>query len=249
MNRPTFYCAGSSAALTYASEFLHALGWTNTPVPSPAATHLLLPVPSFDANGQIKGGLLLEEILAQLPHDVTVIGGNLNHTALKSYHTIDLLQDTRYLAENALITAYCAVRVAMEKLPVTLRDCPVLVIGWGRIGKCLTKLLRSMGARVTVAARKDSDKAMLTALGYDVQDSLSLVPAAYRLIYNTAPNLIVPADFCGNALKIELASQLGIQGSDVIWAKGLPGLLAPESSGKLIAETVYRILSGKEVRA
>jgi len=247
MNRPVFYSGGSSAALTYAARFLKDHGWEETALPSSSVTHLLLPVPSFDADGKIKGGVALEKILPQLPKDVTVIGGNLKHAALKSYRTTDLLLDTSYLAVNADITAYCAIRVAMEKLPVTLRGCPVLVIGWGRIGKCLAKLLRQMGARVAVAARKESDKAMLAALGYAVQDSLALIPGTYRLIYNTVPAPMVPAGFCEGALKIELASKLGIQGDGVIWARGLPGLLAPESSGKLIAETVHRIISEKEV--
>jgi hypothetical protein len=46
----------------------------------------------------------------------------------------------------------------------------------------------------------------------------------------------------GKALKIDLASQPGIGGNDVIWARGLPGKNAPESSGKLIAQTVLRKL-------
>ena len=49
--------------------------------------------------------------------------------------------------------------------------------------------------------------------------------------------------FCfGNALKIDLASKPGIGGSDVIWARGLPGKDAPESSGELIAKTIIRLM-------
>ena len=43
-----------------------------------------------------------------------------------------------------------------------------------------------------------------------------------------------------DCIKIELASQPGIAGNDVINARGLPNLEAPETSGELIARTVLR---------
>ena len=46
-----------------------------------------------------------------------------------------------------------------------LADCKVLVIGWGRIGKCLAALLKGLEADVTVVARKETDRAILHALG------------------------------------------------------------------------------------
>ena len=42
-------------------------------------------------------------------------------------------------------------------------------------------------------------------------------------------------------MKIDLASEKGLGGEDVIWARGLPGIHAPESSGRLIAETCLRL--------
>ena len=41
---------------------------------------------------------------------------------------------------------------------------------------------------------------------------------------------------------IDLASEPGMQGKSVIPARGLPGKYAPESSGKLIADTILRVL-------
>jgi len=37
-----------------------------------------------------------------------------------------------------------------------------------------------------------------------------------------------------------------MEADDVIWARGLPGKEAPESSGELIARTVLRLIAGKE---
>ncbi len=240
MKIPTFISAGHTPALTYAVEKLQGV-YPFSPAPNPAAKYLLLPVPSFDAEGYIRGGGSLEDLLVKLPNDITVIGGLLEHPALAGYDTIDLLKDPYYIAENANITAHCAIRLAMQKLPCTLEHCPVLVIGWGRIGKCLCRLLQGLGADVTMAARKDTDLAMLSALGIPAVPLRQLDPARYRLIFNTAPSMIFPQ--CpGNALKIDLASKLGLGGLDVIWARGLPGKDAPESSGKLIADSIFRIL-------
>lgn len=209
--------------------------------PSMEVTHLLLPVPSFGPDGSIVGGGSLRTLLTLLPGNVTVIGGNLDCPELVGYRTVDLLQDEGYLAANAKITAYCAIKTALNQLPVILDGCPVLVIGWGRIGKCLSRLLRQMGANVTVCTRKETDRSILSAMGYAAVDFHQVDLTAYKVIYNTAPTMVFPT--CpGDALKIDLASRLGLGSPDVIWARGLPGKDAPESSGELIAKTLIPIL-------
>ena len=237
MNDLIFYCAGSSRALIYAAAFLMEEGAVFLPCPDHTVTHLLLPVPSFEADGSIKGGGDLNDILAQLPKTVTVIGGNLKRPELEEYEVLDLLEDPWYLARNANITAHCALELALAKLPVTLEKCPVLVVGWGRIGKCMAKLLHALGACVTVAARKESRRVMIEALGYKSCDIESIRTEQYRLIINTVPAMVLP-DTHGTGLKIDLASVPGMAGRDILQARGLPGLLAPESSGALIAQVI-----------
>ena len=194
----------------------------------------------------------MEHVLSDLPEDITVIGGNLSHPALQGYRQLDLLKDPRYLARNAAITAHCAMMLAANRLNVTFADCRVLVIGWGRIGKCLAQLLKAVGATVVVAARKEADRAMAEALGYCVLDTATLPHhlGQFRLIFNTAPEEVINERDSGLCLpecvKIDLASQRGIGGSGVLWARGLPGIHAPDSSGALIAQSVIRMISGKE---
>ena len=240
-----FYTAGYSAALSYAINLLKKENCTILSQPE-GATHLLLPVPSFEPDGKLKGGGDLKLLLEKLPKDITILGGNLNRPELSQYPTADFLKDPMYLAENAAITAHCAVKLAMEKLPVILHKAPVLVIGWGRIGKCLAALLRQIGASVTVAARKEADRSILTALGYRAIPTAGVDTAPYRVIFNTVPVMILP-DSPGDGLKIDLASSLGLGSSDVLWARGLPNRDAPESSGALIARTAMRFVSGKEL--
>lgn len=234
------YTAGYSPAMSYCIQNLKKAGFTLLSEPSMEATHLLLPVPSFTPDGTIVGGGNLRTLLTLLPGNITVIGGNLDCPELTGYATVDLLQDEGYLTANAQITAYCAIKTALNQLPITLDGCPVLIIGWGRIGKCLSRLLRQIGANVTVCARKEKDRRILTAMGYQAVDFHEVDLTAYRVVYNTAPIMVFPS--CpGDALKIDLASRLGLGSPDVIWARGLPGKDAPESSGNLIARTLIPI--------
>lgn len=244
MNELIFYCAGSSRALYYAAAFLMEEGAVFLPCPDHTVTHLLLPIPSFEADGSIKGGGDLTEILTRLPKTVTVIGGNLRRPELAEYETLDLLDDPWYLARNASITAHCTLELALAKLPITLEKCPVLVIGWGRIGKCLSKLLHGLGADVTVAARKESRRVMIDALGYRSCPIEAIRSEKYRLIINTVPAMVLPTA-PGTALKMDLASVPGIGGNDVMQARGLPGQLAPESSGALIAQVITQWIKEK----
>lgn len=231
---------GHSTALDYAVKELEAANWQQ----QDDAPILLLPVPSFDSNGHIKGGGTVDA----LPSGRLIVGGNLHQQVLKKHRCLDLLKNPLYLSENAAITAHCAVCIVMENLPVTLQDCPILVAGWGRIGKCLVRLLRMLGAKVTVAARSEGDRALAGALGYSVLDICDESPdlSGYRVLINTVPAMVFPTQkliSCpSNCLKIDLASTQGIDAPDVIWAKGLPNLDAPESSGKLIAKIIRKEL-------
>lgn len=243
-----FYPINRSPVLCAAEEALKRKGYGVVNLPCESVTHLLLPVPSFDDQGNLNGGGDLESVLAKLPKTITIIGGNLPKNRFPGYKTIDLLKDATYLADNAAITAYCAVRLAMMELPVMLRGCQVLIIGWGRIGRCLAALLWALEADVTIAARREDQRAMAHALGYQAEDTEQLGHNlnGFRLIFNTAPAPVLSEEQIShcrdNCLKIDLASTLGIAGKHVIWARGLPGKDAPESSGRLIAKTAIRLI-------
>ena len=227
LGKTVFYAPDTAGALGYAVALLKEAGCVFAPSPDRTVTHLLLGVPASDPG----------DILQALPADVTVIGGRL--PALPGYRVIELLQDEAFVAENADITARCAVTLAAQRLPVTWKGLPVLVIGWGRIGKCLARLLKNMDAAVTVVARKPEARGMLWALGYEAAATPTQLHR-YRVIFNTADHAGVDA-LSREALSIDLASHRGLLGEDVLWARGLPGKMAPESSGALIAQTVLRL--------
>lgn len=237
------YCLRRNDAIHHAAQILQSFGLPVTDTPDDAVSHLLLPVPSSSVFPE------LQMLLSKLSTEVVISGGNLDAGFLKPYRTVDFLKDPFYLAYNAAITARCAQTLAEEKSGEPLSGRPVLILGWGRIGKCLARNLRADDADVTVAARKESDLAILRALGYRAipisQAGLEL--NRYRFIFNTVPAMILPDIRLGsNCTAIELASTPGMAGDGIIPARGLPGKMAPEESGKLIAETFIRLSLRKE---
>lgn len=231
-------CAKRNPAGHYAADFLSQQGIKIADSPGPDVTHLLLPVPSFPS-----GDTYLAYILSDLPDHIIVSGGMLQTPLLENYRTVDFLRDPFYLAENAAITADCTANILLEKFP-HLKDVPVLILGWGRIGKCLGHLLQLHEADVTITARKSDDVAIIHALGFtgkytgQIREYLS----RYRVIINTVPELILPGvDTDPDTLIIDLASKPGITGANVLSARGLPGKMAPEKSGRLIAKTFMRL--------
>lgn len=237
MFKGTLLFVPRSAAVTHAAALLQRFGIHVTEKCAPDVTHLLLPVPSFSG-----GDEYLAHLLTGLPDDLIISGGNLNSPLLEGYACLDFLQDPYYLAENAAITARCAMRI-LEK-EGTLSGKRTLLMGWGRIGKCLVPLLEKAGAEVTVSARKPADLAMIRALG------IRSIPTAdapdethrYDVIINTVPQLLLP-DICAkeHAVLLELASRPGMTGSGIIDGRGLPGKMAPAESGELIAKTFIRL--------
>lgn len=237
-------CIPRSEAARRAGEYLSEAGIPVTRKAAPDVTHLLLPVPSFPS-----GDEYLAHILADLPEHVIVSGGNLSSLLLDGHAAVDFLQDPYYLAENAAITAACAVEIVEKRIQKPFSKSNVLIIGWGRIGKCLCRLLEKKGCAVTAAVRKDTDRAMIRALGYS---GISIEDAArtsdhFDTIINTVPVMVLPAiNVKEDAIVLELASRPGMSGANIIDGRGLPSKMAPEASGKLIAKTFLRLSLGKE---
>lgn len=235
----TVLCVPRSAAIRYAAEYLQDLGIHITDRCAPDVTHLLLPVPSFS-----KGDEYLAHLLSGLPDDLIIAGGNLDSPLLAGHRPVDFLQDPYYLADNAKITAQCAMDILDNQVGSDFTGKQVLVTGWGRISKCLFPLLKEQGAEVTIAARKASDLAMAGALGARSIHCNDATEETHRydVIVNTVPHMLFPdIRVKENAVLLELASKAGMSGSNIIDGRGLPGKMAPERSGALIAKTFIRL--------
>lgn len=230
------YSLVTAPAGRQACKELEKEGFVLCEEPSADLSALLLDVPTPQS---------VEIPWEKLPTGCRIFGGNLAGVP-ERFRVYDLLKDPIYTARNADITARCAIRLAAGQLEETLAGLPVLVIGWGRIGKCLAKLLAGLGANVRVFARNPADRGLLAALGYGALDRGELLKTLLgsRLVFNTAPEgVLSEADTrnCEGCIFLDLASIRGIADPRATWARGLPGKMAPGSSGRLIAQTVRRM--------
>lgn len=79
---------------------------------------------------------------------------------------IDVLKYEELTVMNVIPTAEGAIAIAMERSKITLHDSNCLILGFGRIGKILAKMLQGIGANVYCEARKQQDLAWIKAYGY-----------------------------------------------------------------------------------
>ena len=169
---------------------------------------------------------------------------------------IDLQKREEFAVLNAIATAEGTIQIAMEETQKTLHGANVLVMGFGRIGKILAKMLDGIGAKVSCEARKDEDIAWMKAYGYDPihLNNLNNRLNEFDIIINTIPFLILDAQRLelvkDDTVIIDLASNPG--GVDrkaakdkklkLIWALSLPGKVAPLTSADFIKEVLYHVL-------
>ena len=234
MKGPTMYIPIATDALQTASRHLCRQGvrFTETAM---EAEYLLYPAPTR------------LDMLGECTMDQTVIGGNLDFLN-ENVQRLDLLKDPYYLCANAAITAEAALGMILRELRCEITRANILILGWGRIGKCLTHQLHHLNASVTVYARKDADRAMLRCLGYryTTLEELRRSLGRYHCIVNTIPAPVLTGEetFRPGCLKLELATGVWLPGADVTLAHGLPGKYKPEASGALIAKTITKHLGG-----
>lgn len=173
----------------------------------------------------------------------------------------DYYEREEFAVANAVPTAEGAIEIAMRELPITLHGARALVIGYGRIGKVLARLLKSLGAKVTVSARKKADFTWIDVLGADSAETMKLPMLLQKnnfdVIFNTVPRVVLDRsalfEIAPDAVIIDLASKPGgvdvsaakDRGVNVIWALSLPGKVAPVTAGRIIADTVSGYMQEK----
>ena len=168
----------------------------------------------------------------------------------------DLLRREEFNVLNTIATAEGTLQIAMEETQRTVHGSNVLVMGFGRIGKVLAKMLDGIGAKVYCEARKDEDISWIKAYGYNPVhlNDLNANLNKFDIIINTIPFQILDEERLDlvkkEAIIIDLASNPGgvdrkaarEKGLKVIWALSLPAKVAPLTSAEFIKETLYHVL-------
>lgn len=224
--------------------------------------YVFLPVPYRMPDGQIKAPfaikpLYLEDIYSRYPHSAYVLGGcdSESETILNDkVRCLDLLADEAFLVRNALLTAQGAVCAFEKESDTALCDLCCVVIGFGRIGKLLCRLLAAHGAQVIATARKPGDIEFIKAEGYKAANTRHVadVLKVADVVWNTVPVHVLDEQAM-DALRsgtpvIELASSP--YGMDMETAKkkgvcvrmeqGLPGRCFPVSAARAILHVFER---------
>ena len=229
----------------------------------------ILPVPA--ENGPLLNtplstqALPLSELWASLWPGQLVIGGKFSEQsaaeALREKLALaDLMRRADFVTGNAALTAEAAVGLLMRESERAVQGSRCLVLGFGRIGKALAHKLHALGAQVTVAARKDADRALAEALGHEslALDSLEGEIGEYDRIVNTVPARVLgDAALCcvsPEAVLLDLASAPGGYdrtlakniGLRALTAPGLPGRCLPRSAAELMKRAIYAIIREQE---
>ena len=168
---------------------------------------------------------------------------------------LDIVKREELAVLNAISTAEGAIQIAINETPKNLHGNNVLVMGFGRIGKVLAKMLDGIGAKVACEARKTTDLAWIKAYGYEPINLIELKEKInkYDIIVNTIPFVVLDREMLKevkeDALIIDLASNPGGVDRNAIkelgikfnWALSLPGKVSPVTSAEFMKETLINM--------
>lgn len=164
--------------------------------------------------------IYINEVFRAISNKQIFIAGRISDKILHmaqayNVYTVDILHREEMSVLNAIPTAEGAIQIAMQEMPITVHGSNFLVVGYGRIGKTLSKMLRGIGAHVYCAARKYSDMAWVKSQGYIplfINDLDSYV-SEMDVIINTVPALVLNSSVLARVRKecliIDLASKPG----------------------------------------
>ncbi|MBU4532882.1 MAG: dipicolinate synthase subunit DpsA [Eubacteriales bacterium] len=231
------------------------------------ANALIIPLPGIDARGILNdahGAAIMElsgAILGQLGKETpifTVVARAymLKMAAELGLNLVELSSIDEFAIWNSIPSAEGAIQLAMEQLPITIHGSRSFVVGLGRTGATLARMLTGIGAKTTVVARRLETIARAGEMGFETAffSDLPEIIGGADIIFNTVPAMVLPAELLSLAnrevLIVDLASapggtdfeaarKLGIK---AMLAPSLPGRVAPKTAGQIMARIIIRML-------
>lgn len=228
---------------------------------------VLGPMSNTDLQGRIhvrlddKEPIDLTEVMESLPPKTPVFVG-VAKPIIKQLadqyrlHLVETAEIDEIAIYNSIPTAEGALQLAMEKTPITIHGSRSLVVGFGRCGVTLARVLLGLGSKVSVAARRGSDRARADEMGCEAlaMDELFSVND-FNLIFNTVPALVLTRPYLKSLRRdtliidiaaapggtdFDAAKELGIK---AISALSLPGKVAPVTAGRILTDCIPRLLT------
>lgn len=230
---------------------------------------VILPVPGIkNDRGELHGVfpdrplVLSRELLSLLPAGTPIMVGFARNVLKEmagqcGLRLIELMNMDEVAILNSIPSAEGAIQMAMENSDITIHGSRSLVLGFGRTGMTLARILGALNSRATVVARNPAHRARAVEMGSHAVDFPGLAHEAPKadFLFNTVPAMVLDKDVLSGvspeALIVDLASPPGgtdfeearRRGIKAILAPGLPGKVAPKTAGRILAEVVPRILA------
>ena len=153
-----------------------------------------------------------------------------------SLRWFDYARDEALALENAELTAEAALPPLLARLSCPLRGSRILILGFGRIGKRLAWKLHTLGAAVTVAARRPEALALARILGLQTEPLGPQLQglAVYDAVVNTVPAPVI-CDVQLSAIRPDAA---------LLELASLPGGFCPAAA--VIRRAIFRELDLEE---
>lgn len=173
-----------------------------------------------------------------------------------------LFEKDEVAIQNAIPTAEGLILLTIQNTDVTLHGSNVTILGFGRLGQTLVRVYHHLGAKVTVAAREAANRARACEMGVQaisMEDMVSYLPAT-DICINTIPAMVLNEErlyhLPHHVLLIDAASRPGgidldyahQRGIRTMIAPSLPGLVAPKTAGRILADCITEELKASKVR-
>ena len=211
---------------------------------------VVFPLPFTRDNSTINNThFCIAETLNAIQDNTKIFAGMIDES-FKNHNVFDYNDDEEFTLKNAFYTAESSVALSIQNTPYSLSDAKILIMGNGRIGKFLSKLLIPFGTDITVSARKEKDFEYiedngLTAIHTEKINDISL----YNVIFNTIPFRVISDDALNTIKKdcliIDLASKnsfLNSANALYIDAKALPAKHCMQSSANALYDCIFKNL-------
>ena len=210
---------------------------------------LLLPIPTTKDNEYIFGtDIRLAEIESMTEDDSLLVGYRLPGGLNIRGRRLDVSLDGEFQGQNAQLTALGCLGYLLTHSEITIPERKIGIVGYGRIGSRLLRLLLMLGCSVKVYTTRASvaDELCRMGIGAVIMDGAEDY-SGIDLLINTAPARLIDQSRLAEQVRIiELASGDNFDGdSRLVRLPSIPERMYPISAGRVYADAVIRHLEAK----
>lgn len=215
-------------------------------------------IPAVFTDRQLK---LTDAFVAAMPKTAKIYAGMAKPYLRKlcemhRVELVELFERDDVAIYNSIPTAEGAVMMAIQNTDITIHGSTCMVLGLGRTGLTLARTLQGLGAKIKAGVRREDSFARAFEMGFEpfCMPDLARQSGDIDLLFNTIPTMIVTAQVIAQlplrACIIDLASKPGgtdfrfaeKRGIKALLAPGLPGIVAPKTAGRIIANSLIQLI-------